>query len=172
MKVLYPLTLSLPGQKYNNEIISLAIMGQAALALSGQSQYIQTTPEMYRNYCQLTGKQFWPRILEIIADGGEILELETYILASASLLNTVVPAGIRLSGAGPGQTPKQWSQWNDGAGQNPIFTLPDGRVILRTNLGGTVLTYQELALLATVPGVTLLADFQLSDLISQNNPTN
>lgn len=171
MRILYPITMALlPGQKYNSEIVALAIMGQAGQALNGQSQYIETTPEMYGNYCALSGHSFWPRLLEIIADGGEVADLEAFFQAPETILDVEVPAGLRYDGRGPGETPRTFRDWNDGNGNNPVFNLLNDDVIFRTNLGGYMITYQELALLADVPGVQLKTQAEVNTIIESNTP--
>jgi len=80
----------------------------------------------------------------------------------------VVPEGLRYRLEG--KEVRKFKDWNDGAGQNPIFNLPDSRVIMRTNLGGTVLTQAELLIIAAMPGITLLSDLEAQEIIRENTP--
>lgn len=173
MKLLYPVTMSiLPSHKYNSEIVALAVMGQAGSALTGQSQYIETTPQIYKAYCAMAGLNMMERIIEIINDGGEVAELEVFLYGPDTILNLDVPEGVRFR-ENFTTTPysvNKFSEWNDGAGTQPIFQTPDDHVLLRTNLGGASIPYTEIPILAALTDVTLLDEEQAQQVIQTNSP--
>lgn len=144
--------------EFKEEITSLTILNMASDFLQGKSPYVEGSPEIYNFYCQVNGYNFWDRIKYLSTKNVDVFDLEVFIKAPVSFLDVVIPAGVRLSNG-----IKTFRDFKD-EGTNPVFTLPDGKIILRTNLFGTISTKEEVKIYLQ-SGYSLLYNTQVQALL-------
>jgi len=144
--------------EFKEEITSLTILNMASDFLQGKSPYVEGLPETYNFYCQVNGYDFWDRIKYLTTKDVDVFDLEVFIKAPISFLDVIIPQGIRLSNG-----IKTFKDFKDN-GSNPVFTLPDGKIVLRTNLFGTIATKEETKIYLK-NNYELLYDTQVQDLL-------